>query len=402
MSARASDDKLLSVFSFIRGFLSYDKIAIKDLAKIAGKIASLKPALGFFVLLTSRSAYATIARHVDQFGWSGYTTLSSETKRELELFLDHATSLNGCPLNQEYRQQSIQSLLSSSEIFAGDASAIGACAYSVQSPSKHFFQTQFSTEEMALFSGHRELLTLKKAILSGVIPSSTSVAWFTDSTNLVAFWEKGSPNIDIQFDVIETLLSCKDQNIELRVLHLSREDPRIEAADAGSRYFDKDDWGIDEASFSVLQFRFLPLGFTLDLFASPSNARVSRFYSQYAYPGSDATDAFSVSWENECVFVCPPIGKLISSWKKITLTKNVKGVIVFPAWKPALYWTFLFHDGRHTSWPANSVEKFNPFIILGQFYSGVMNGRNNYKFCAIFFDTSVIVPAPKTDLLYIE
>ena len=96
----------------------------------------------------------------------------------------------------------------------------------------------------------------------------------------------------------------------------------------------------------------------------------------------------------------PPIGKLISSWKKITLTKNIKGVIVFPVWKSALFWPVFFHDGRHASWPAYSVEKFDPFITLGQFYSGVMNGRNNYNFCAIFFNTSLSVIASETDLLF--
>ena len=185
------------------------------------------------------------------------------------------------------------------------------------------------------------------------------------------------------------MLFCKAHNIELRVLHLPREDPRIEAADAGSRYFDIDDWGIDNASFSVLQFRFNPSGFTLDPFGTPSNARVSRFFSKYAYPGSLATDAFSVSWEDECIFACPPIGKLISTWKKIVITRNVKGVLVFPVWKSALYWPVFFHDGVHASFPAFAVESFDPFIVLGQFYSGVMQGRNKYHFCAMFFDTSM-------------
>ena len=194
---------------------------------------------------------------------------------------------------------------------------------------------------MALSSGHRELLTLKKAILSGLVPQSSLVVCSTDSTNLVSFWEKGSSKTNIQFDVIETMLYCKEHNIELHVLHLPREDPRIEAVDAGSRFFDKDDWGIDEASFSVLQFRFAPSGFTLDPFFTPANARLSHFFSKYAFPGSLATDAFSVSWEAECMFVCPPIGKLISTWK-ITITKNIKDVILFPIWKSALFWPVFF------------------------------------------------------------
>ena len=114
-------------------------------------------------------------------------------------------------------------------------------------------------------------------------------------------------------DIIETLLYCKERSIQLHVLHLPREDPRIQAADVGSRTSDKDDWGVDDASFSVLQAPFLPDGFTLYPFASPSNARCDCIFSRFAYPGSLATDAFSVSWSGECLFVCPPIGKLIGA-----------------------------------------------------------------------------------------
>ena len=192
-------------------------ISVNDLVKIAGRIASLGPALGFF---TSCSAYASIAHHVDCFGWSGSTALTFETKREFKLFLDYAESLNSYPLLQDYRQQSIQSLLSSSASFPGDASAIGACAYSIQSPSKFSSKNVFSDEEMSLSSGHRELLTLKKAILLGLVPSSSSVVWRTGQ-------------------------------------------------------------GINKASFSSLQFQFLPSGFTLLPFDIPSNARpISLAFSQ--------------------------------------------------------------------------------------------------------------------------
>ena len=325
----------------------------------------------------------------------GRDTLSPETKRELQLFLDYAEDLNGFPLLQDYRQQAIQAFLPQAQSFAGDASVVGVCVYAIQSPSKLFFQDQLSDEEQTLSSGHRELLTLKKSVLSGLIPDSSSVVWYTDSKNLVSFWEKGSPKIDIQFDIIKTLLHCEDKNIELLVLHLPREDPRIEAADVGSRHFDKDDWGIDSASFSVLQFRFLPKSFTLDPFATPSNARLPRFFSCYVFPGSLATDGLSVPWEDECLFVFPPISKLISAWKKITIGQG-------SYWKSATFWPILFPDGNHASWPATAVESFDPFIVLGQFYSGVMQGRNNYLFCAIFFDTSASFDSLKSSLCYFK
>ena len=393
MTASASQDKLSSVTSFIRQKSSSSRITVKDLARIAGRLAALRPAFGYFVLLVTRSAYAAIEQHVDKFGWSGYLLMNADIIRELNLFLDYAPTLNGFPLLQEFRHQAIQNLLPSAVIVAGDASASAVCAYSIQSPSKFFFQDVLSPEEVVLSSGHRELLTLKKALLADCIPPSSAVIWYTDSANLVAFWEKGSSKPLIQMDIIECLLHCKSNAISITVLHLSREDPRIQAADAGSRFFDKDDWGIDAASFSVLQSRFLPAGFSLDPFASPANARCDCFFSRYAFPGSLATDAFSVSWSDECLFICPPIGKLIAAWKKISATINSKGVIIFPAWKTANFWPVFFPDGRHSSWPAQSVQPFDPFISLGQFYAGIMNGKNDYHFIAVFFDTSVYAPS---------
>ena len=393
MTASASPDKLSSVSSFITAKLSLPRISVKDLAKIAGRLAALKPALGYFVLLVTRSSYTAIEAHVSRFGWSGFLYMTEDIKRELNLFLSHASSLNGFPLLQEFRQRAIQDLLPSAVIVAGDASAQAVCAYSLQAPSRFFFQDLLSPDEVALSSGHRELLTLKKALLADCISPSSSVVWYTDSANLVAFWEKGSPKPRIQMDIIDCLLYCKAKSITLHVLHLTREDPRIQAADLGSRTFDKDDWGIDDASFSVLQSRFLPSGFSLDPFASPANARCSRYFSRYAFPGSLATDAFSVDWSGECLFVSPPIGKLISAWKKISSTSDIKGVIVLPVWKSATFWPVFFPDGCHSVWPAQEVLRFDPYIKLGQFYAGVMNGRNDYHFIAIIFDTSVFAPS---------
>ena len=138
----------------------------------------------------------------------------------------------------------------------------------------------------------------------------------------------------------------------------------------------------------------MPHGFTLDPFASPLNTRCSKFFSKYAFPGSSATNAFTVSWNNECLFICPPIGKLISAWKKISLSTNCKGVVILPIWKSAMFWPIFFPDGLHSTWPAISVQPFNPFIVLGQFYAGVMNGKNNYLFVAVFFDTNVTDTSP--------
>ena len=143
-----------------------------------GRLAALRPAFGYLVLLVTRSAYAAIEMHVDKFGWSGYLHLTDDIIRELRLFLEYAPALNGFPLLQEFRQRSIQALLPSAVVVAGDASAKAVCAYSLQSPSRFFFQDLLSSNEITLSSGHRELLTLKKALLSDVIPPSSTVVWY--------------------------------------------------------------------------------------------------------------------------------------------------------------------------------------------------------------------------------
>ena len=80
---------------------------------------------------------------MDRFGWSGYLELNEDIRRELTLFLDYAPVLNGYPLLQEHRQKAIQDLLPIATVVAGDASSSAVCAYSVQAPSKFFFQELF-------------------------------------------------------------------------------------------------------------------------------------------------------------------------------------------------------------------------------------------------------------------
>ena len=139
MSATASDGKHSSVMAFIREKLSFSRISVKDLAKVAGRLAALRPAFGSLVLLVTRSAYKAIEIHVNKFGLYGFVPFSEDISRELNLFLDYAPALNGYPLLQEHRQRAIQDLLPSAVIVAGDASSSAVCAYSLQAPSKFFF-----------------------------------------------------------------------------------------------------------------------------------------------------------------------------------------------------------------------------------------------------------------------
>ena len=88
--------------SFLREKLSFSRISVKDLAKITGRLAALRPAFGYLVLLVTRYAYTAFEMHVDRFGWSGYLFFTEEIIRDLTQFLDYAPALNGFPLLQEH------------------------------------------------------------------------------------------------------------------------------------------------------------------------------------------------------------------------------------------------------------------------------------------------------------
>ena len=120
MVALASKDKLCTVMTDVSSLLAHSRAGIKDLAKVTGRIAALRPALGYFVLLVSRSAYAAIEQHTALFGWSGYLHVPAAVVVEFELFLAHATDLNGFPLLQEHRQRAIQDLLDVVPTYAGE------------------------------------------------------------------------------------------------------------------------------------------------------------------------------------------------------------------------------------------------------------------------------------------
>jgi hypothetical protein len=136
-----------------------------------------------------------------------------------------------------------------------------------------------------------------------------------------------------------------------------------------------DDWSIHPEAFGTLQQWFGK--FSMDLFASPENFKVTRYYS-YAFSADSAgVDAFSMSWEGEKAYSALPIALILRTIRKIEVTKMTKvlliplwaycalpitlilrtirkievtkmtGVLLIPLWRGARFWLHAFPDGRH-------------------------------------------------------
>ena len=279
-------------------------------------------------------------------------------------------------------------------VVAGEASDLAVCAYAVRGQNQFYLREQLPAEYCKLSSGHRELMTVLATLrkhgnqLGG--EKGKTVLWLTDSTNLTAFLEKGSAKPQIQTDILEVYKLARRWNIVLVPIHLRREDPRIVVADQGSKWHDTDDWRVDAVSFREIQRRF-GQEFDLDMFADTNNSRTDRFFSRYICPGTLAVDALAQRWEGEqAVWMCPPTSKIIESVKKMLVSRGMRGVLIVPRWESAIFWPFLFPDGRNGVQGVKGIYSFNPFVLQGDGGEGntLMKGRTPFPFLALFFESA--------------
>ncbi len=408
MTVHVPEKKLERLSQRIKEFLEQDptRVKPKDLASVVGIISSAAPALGRFAAVFVRSAQAELAKTEEQ-GWNKRLNISGKVVEDLLFLRAHLWEWNGHPIKALHSAVTLTSLLDYASphlqgkvlqghpqtkpaaCMAGDASAIGMCAFAVQGLPDVYVQGEFSEEERGFSSGHRELLTVlrtlqqKGSVLSDA-PRPRTVYWLTDSTNMEIFLRKGSGKAHIQEVVTRVYKLCQALHIHLEPVQVTRQEPLIDVADAGSRHFEEDDWGIDIPSFRDLEARFGR--FTVDLFAGEGNHKVDKFYSVYATPSSSGVDAFARDWTGEHAFICPPVRDIIPAWRK-SCNVRMSGVLVVPEWRSSSFWPMLFPDGHSSNERVQAMHVFQPFIIQGQFAkSPVMKGFTPFLWRALFFD----------------
>jgi hypothetical protein len=133
-------------------------------------------------------------------------------------------------------------------------------------------------------------------------------------------------------------------NIDLNPIWVSRVDPRLQKAAALTNQVNLDDWSVHPEAFGTLQQWFGK--FSVDLFVSPENFKVAKYYSYSFSADSVGVDAFSMSWEGENAYCAPPIALILRAIRKIKVSK-MTGVLLIPLWRGARFWLHAFPDGRH-------------------------------------------------------
>ena len=125
----------------------------------------------------------------------------------------------------------------------------------------------------------------------------------------------------------------------------------------------------------------------MDLFADTNNTKERRFYSKFACPGSEGTDALQFSWDDAVPWICTPPGLIIRVVKKIAAAVRMSGVLVVPVWRTAMFWPFLCPDGTHLSAIFAGYKIVQPFLVQNDpveagTYS-LMKGYTTFPFLAL-------------------
>jgi hypothetical protein len=172
----------------------------------------------------------------------------------------------------------------------------------------------------------------------------TTLWWLTDSKNVARIFQRGSGDIVLKRVALQVLELALELNLDLNAIWVSCSDPRLQKADALSKHVNSDDWSVHPDAFDTLQQWFGV--FSIDLFASPENYKVSRYYSFSFSASCVGVDAFSLLWEGKNAYCAPPIALILRVIRKIEVTR-MKGVLLIPLWRGAHLWLHTFPDGRH-------------------------------------------------------
>ena len=169
--------------------------------------------------------------------------------------------------------------------------------------------------------------------------------------------------------------------------YISRSDPRIQVADAGSRHFDLSDFSIDYNNFVLISRFWGP--FMLDCFATKLNKKCITYISKFEDATAFGVNFFAQNLPSVKLWVSPPPNLVIPAILHLQLN-FAHGCLVVPAWPSSNFWSYICADGRHYNDYIVEVYKFKPVYVSGaDVLSNVFKGVKPFFTLALKFDFSL-------------
>ena len=306
-------------------------VTARKLARLAGIIISLSPAIGNISRLMTRQIYRAINQCSN---WDKHFSIAEEVDllQEIKFWQHNVRNLDGSRhFNENCRTVAVK--------IHSDASGYAiAGILDFKTPQIcHRMLTEIEKESSSTF---RELLAIQHAV-EVFAPSlkHQDVLVCSDFSSAVSIIEKGSTKHQLQNIALRVFSLCIDNQIRLKIQWLPR--GQNMTADFLSKVYDFDDWGITDEFFHFLNS--LGQELTVDRFASASNAKLKLFNSKYWDRGSSGIDAFCQDWSGHYNLLVPPVHLVLRCFYYWTVNK-ANGILVAPAWESAVFWPVFFSE----------------------------------------------------------
>ena len=335
---RVSEAKLAKVKAVLSELIDSAEVSPRLLAKVAGKIIAMGPAV-LPASLYSRPLFQAMQGRIS---WDAIFPTPLAAKNAAKLFLEKLDSWNG--RRWFPRRILIEAASDASDFgFGGSLHIAGSPPFHVAGSLTETEVTQSSTarEMIGFLRILQQAVRLHRPLLSGA-----AVLLVGDNQGAVAAVNSmRSPAPDVNTVLQEVFTLCSEADFDV----LAQWKPRAELAvqDALSRVPDASDWGLAPA---VLQAAISLFGQPdVDLFASDTWHVAERFVTPRFMPGCCAVDALRTDWrtivgEGETAWIFPPVRALPSVVQSLRNFKT-DAILIVPEANTTNWWLELMRLG---------------------------------------------------------
>ena len=325
-------------------------VRVRDLCKLTGQIWALQPALGLVCRLKSNYITRVAMPGLRQQDYNMRVQLVGRARAEVELWASDLDHLPRMPFHKHLRIPDL--------VLECDASASAVAGIVFLSPGGSGIELgaihrELSAAERAYSSCLREMLgyahtvrTLSqrygarlRGLVIEIVGDSKAASFVFGKGASQAGYDASTDELMVIEALLDILGTAEAGAFEVVFRWVPRE--RIVGADALSKVADAMDFGLERDVFAHVNRTYGPCD--VDRFAAGHNRVCPRFNSKFDTDGSEAVDAFSVSWSRGVSYVLPDFypDTLRRVLDKIE-RDNAAAVVVVPEWDYYPFWHHLW------------------------------------------------------------
>ena len=320
MSIRPLEEKIEDIKNQCKSIRERNRISIRDLAQLIGKLIALTPGNKYGYLFCKRlENYKNKWLKKNLGDYNSLIILAEEIIEDIKWWENNAGSF---PVSLR--------MLENVLVITSDASTSGWAGVC----EGETINGLWSDEEQSM---HINLLEIKAAFLSiktfAEGKKKVLIKLYSDNQcTVLCINKQGSTKNKINELIRSTWLFCKENTLELVAIHVPSEQ---NVADEGSRRKGLEtEWSLRDHEYQIIENKFGP--FDADLFASRINKKVDRYVSWHKDCDAWRIDAFSFLWSDIYSYIFPPFSMILKTLHKVQVDK-AECIIIVPWWKSQVW-----------------------------------------------------------------